>query len=340
MLDEKVFTNEQVASEDRFECWRQLMRGTHAPVDLDSAYADDFTARQRLLELGGGVALWSIGFPPVRFRRTPRLIRQSDPEEVVISFALRGRLGITRADREEDCAPFGLCVVDTSQPVEVRAAGCEGFGERAGGGVHAGFGLRVPQSLLPLPWGRARAVVGQRFPGQEGFGGLLTRFVSDLLGNAATYRRSDAAWLSTLTVDLVAALFAQALESRAALPPETLRRMLLLRIRAFIQRHLSDHDLGPASVAAAHHISLSALHGLFRHEGAGATVAAWIRQQRLERASRDLADPALWDTPVGAIAARWGFASHAVFTRAFTAAFGLAPREFRRQQRRGALAAH
>jgi AraC-like DNA-binding protein len=323
MLSETVFTNEHVATADRFDCWRQLMRGTHAPVDLDSACADDFAAHQRLLELGGDVAVWSVSFRPVRFRRTPKLIRQSDPEDVVISFAVRGALGITRGDREEDCRPFGLCVVDTSQPVEVRAFDREG--------VHAGFGVKLPKSLLPLPWDRARRVIGHRFSGREGFSGLLTRFVVDLVEGAGGYRESDAAWLATLSVDLVAAMFAHALESRAALAPETVRRMLLLRIRSFIQRHLSDHDLSPGSVAAAHHISLSHLHGLFRHEGV--TVAAWIRQQRLERARRDLADPALWDRPVGEIGVRWGFTSHASFTRAFSAAFGLAPREYRREAR-------
>nr|WP_324607676.1 hypothetical protein [Streptomyces sp. NRRL S-646] len=36
------------------------------------------------------------------------------------------------------------------------------------------------------------------------------------------------------------------------------------------------------------------------------TVAVWIRRQRLERACRDLVDPALCDIPIHVIAARWG----------------------------------
>jgi methylphosphotriester-DNA--protein-cysteine methyltransferase len=60
-----------------------------------------------------------------------------------------------------------------------------------------------------------------------------------------------------------------------------------------------------------------------------ATPADWIRRRRLERCRRDLLDPALWHTPVSTIAARWGFASPAHFSRAFRAAHGLPPTEYR-----------
>ena len=71
------------------------------------------------------------------------------------------------------------------------------------------------------------------------------------------------------------------------------------------------------------------LHRLFQHDGI--TVAAWIREQRLERARRDLADPALRAVPVHQIAARWGFSHAAVFSRAFRAGYGVAPNDYRHQ---------
>jgi hypothetical protein len=40
-----------------------------------------------------------------------------------------------------------------------------------------------------------------------------------------------------------------------------------LTVQAFIQRRLSDADMSPATVAAAHHISLRSLHQLFHDEG-------------------------------------------------------------------------
>jgi AraC-like DNA-binding protein len=61
-----------------------------------------------------------------------------------------------------------------------------------------------------------------------------------------------------------------------------------------------------------------------------ATVAGWIRHRRLEGCRLDLLDPAQRDVPVSAVAARWGLANPAHFSRAFRAAYGLAPVEYRR----------
>ena len=62
-------------------------------------------------------------------------------------------------------------------------------------------------------------------------------------------------------------------------------------------------------------------------------MAGWTRQRRLERCRRDLADPALAARPVAAIAARWGFPSAAEFSRAFRAAHGMPPGEYRMSAR-------
>jgi AraC-like DNA-binding protein len=107
----------------------------------------------------------------------------------------------------------------------------------------------------------------------------------------------------------------------------TRRRMLLRRIYEYIEQRLGDPGLSPGSIAAAHHISTRYLHKLFETEGC--TVAAWIRRRRLDRCSRDLADPAQWNRPVNAIAVRWGFADDAHFNRLFRATYGVPPGRYR-----------
>ena len=98
-------------------------------------------------------------------------------------------------------------------------------------------------------------------------------------------------------------------------------------MQAYIHRHLGDATLGPQVVADAHHISVRSLHRLFEDEET--TVASYIRDLRLARCRRDLADPALRDQPVQAIAARWGFRDKAHFSRAFRAAHGMTPQAYR-----------
>jgi AraC-like DNA-binding protein len=108
------------------------------------------------------------------------------------------------------------------------------------------------------------------------------------------------------------ALEAQLGDARPA-PDEALRD----RILGHIEARLSDRDLAPAKIAAAHHISVRRLHKLFNDQPL--TVAALIRQRRLERCRADLARS---DRTVAAVAARWGFADPAHFSRLFKATYG------------------
>jgi AraC-like DNA-binding protein len=96
-------------------------------------------------------------------------------------------------------------------------------------------------------------------------------------------------------------------------PDEALRN----RIIGYIEVRLPDRNLAPAQIAAAHHISVRRLHRLF--EDQPETVAALIRRRRLERCRAELIRS---DRTVIAVAARWGFADPASFSRLFKATYG------------------
>jgi AraC-like DNA-binding protein len=102
---------------------------------------------------------------------------------------------------------------------------------------------------------------------------------------------------------------------------------MMLRIQSFIERNLADPLLSPGMIAAAHHISVRGLHKMYEAEEQ--TIAASIRRQRLEGSRQDLLDPGLRDRPVSAVGARWGFQDPAAFSRAFRAAYGVPPAEYR-----------
>ncbi|WP_405932261.1 helix-turn-helix domain-containing protein [Streptomyces sp. NBC_00827] len=319
-----VFRSEDVPAEHRFEYWRELIDRTIAPSEISSEYAADFWAEQRLLELGP-VIVWPTSLLPARFRRTARMIRQSDPEQYHLSLVLGGELGFDHAGRSDMYGPRDLWVSDTSRPYDVRPP--VGLGRRTVTGV----GVEVPKALLPVSPDRVRELLGRRLSAQAGVGALLTGFLTGLERESNSLQPSDAPRLGTVVLDLLAAWFAQMLEVEAALPPETRHRALTERIRAFIRQNLHDPELTPPVIAAVHHISLSYLHRLFQEEVRGETVAAWIRSQRLEGARHDLADPTLHATPIHTIATRWGLPRSSGFTRVFRTAYGLSPREYRLQ---------
>lgn len=324
-----TFRTDDVPVADRFEYWRQLMARTIAPSDMSSDHAADFWAEQRLLELGP-VRVWPVRVLPTRYRRNARLVRQSDPEEYHLSLVLGGGLGFDHVGRADTYGPHDLWLSDTSHPYDVQPHGMEPTAGQALPLI-TGVGVEFPKSLLPLPPSQVKELLGRRLSGRQGTGALLTGFLTGLNQQSDFLQPSDAPRLGMVLIDLMAAWLGQELEVESALTPESHRRVTVTRVRAFIRRHLHDPELRPPMIAAAHHISLSYLHRLFQEEGSGETVAAWIRAQRLAGARRDLANPVLHSTPVHTIAARWGIPRASDFTRAFRAAYGISPTEYRFQ---------
>ncbi|WP_236246540.1 helix-turn-helix domain-containing protein [Streptomyces sp. CC210A] len=324
MLTEVAFQTDTVPRPDRFAFWRECMARTMAPMEISSPRPDDFWARQRLLYLEDSW-LWPVSLSASRYRRTPRLIRQSDPELLHMTLLLPGS-GTIHVDHGGHRSTNGACDIyflDTSRPYDVRSDDHEHL---------VGVGVEIPRSRLPLPRGKSLDdVPGRRLSGRRGFGALLAQFVTHVCEETTSYRSTDAPRLNGMLLDLVAGLLSHELGTDDVLPPETRTRNLVLAIRSFILRNLHDPRLTAESVAEAHHVSPRHLHRMFQHEGV--TVAALIRRQRLERARRELADPALHGTPVHAIATRCGFTAAAHFSRAFRTAYGVSPREFRQGER-------
>ncbi|AXG82670.1 AraC-like ligand-binding domain-containing protein [Streptomyces paludis] len=316
-----VFRSEDLPAADRFDYWRELVGRTRSS-DMISVHHSDFRAEIRLMELGP-VTVWPTSFLPTRYRRSPKMVRQSDPELYHLTLLLDGGLAIDSAGRTNTFGPRDLHMADSSAPYDVRSADdgrCR---------VIRGVGVDFPKALLPLPPHRVRDLLGRGLSGREGMGALLSEFLISLERQAETLQPSDAPRLGTVVLDLVAAWFARALDAEAALPPETRQQAMTERVKAFIRQNLHDPELKPPVIAAAHHISLSYLHRLFEQRAPGETVAAWIRGQRLAGIRRDLENPALRTTPIHAVAARWGIVDASVLTHAFRAAYGLSPKEHR-----------
>jgi AraC-like DNA-binding protein len=255
---------------------------------------------------------------PLTSARTPKLIRQNDPEYYQLSLTVHGRMGLSHSGHEVALGTGDLVLYDSSRPFDGWAA--------SETGAVAHIVAQVPKTLVPIRPNRVDRLIATRIPGDRGFGELLAQFLTQVTAKAHQYRPSDTGRLSTIILDLLAATVAQRLDDHSTLALESRQHALFLRVQAFIQQHLGDPELSPGLIAAAHHISTRSLHRLFQNQDT--TAAAYIRQQRLERARRDLADPLLCTRPIHATARRWGFTRPADFTRAFRTAYGISPKEF------------
>ena len=110
---------------------------------------------------------------------------------------------------------------------------------------------------------------------------------------------------------------------------DALATSLVPRILAYARHHLTEDDLAPARIAAAHNISLRYLYKLLEKEGI--SLEQWIIERRLEGARADLASPAGRGRPIESVARAWGFSDPSFFSRRFRRAYGITPRQW--QQR-------
>lgn len=322
-----VSTN-SVSTRAGFEWWSSMVAEAVIPVSIRCDHIDSFAGEAASLQLAQ-TQVSAFRFSPMSARRTPTHIRRADPESYFLFLVHDGPIGLEQRRNNTLLRTGDMALFDSSHPLA-----CEFKGTEQPPRVTL---IRLPRTALPLPSDRTDELVATLLPARTGSGALLASYLTGLREQAPHCDEAELLRLGSVGFDLATAFLATRIEATAGLPSDTRRQVLLARIHAFIDRNLADPRLTPAHIAAHHHISVRTLHQLFRTEAN--TVAATIRRRRLERCRADLADPRQRSRPIGALAARWGFLAAAEFSKAFRAAHGMTPTEFRHEAARRAQTA-
>ncbi|MEH0844632.1 helix-turn-helix domain-containing protein [Micromonospora sp. CPCC 205711] len=319
MLRTEVVDTRGLPPAERFDFWHQLVAQETAPAHISSAHLDDFVAEARVVDLGR-IRMTALRYPSLYSIRPERLVRQHDAEVYQLALPTAGRSVLSQDRRQAGMEPAEFTLLDVSRPhVAVHDA--------VGAGLAATITVQIPHRELPIPPDRVRRLLATRIPTDAGIAALAAQYLRRIAAHPEQYHLADAPALAAVALDLISATLARQLDGEPRLPVEVRQNATRAEVTAFVERHLADRELTPAAVAAAHHLSLRALHRLFADADLG--VAALIRTRRLERCRRDLANPLLADQPVQVIAARWGFADKAHFSRLFRATYGQSPRAYR-----------
>lgn len=314
MADDEVSTD-SVERSEREAFWHHVLADTFAPVRLEGWTHDGIESGARLSGTRRGRMLFAeLDATPHIHRRTPRHIRQSDATFFQVAVLTKGAASLEQEDRLAPLAPGDMVVYENSRPFTWT------FTEPWSVAV-----VSLPREAVRLTDSERREMSARRLSGQAGLSGVVARFVVDATRHASEIPETHSERVLAQVSDLAISLLATPANSGYA---EARQRVLIERVKGYIETRFRDPALTPDEIAAAVNISTRYLHRLFEAEHE--TVALYLRGRRLRCARNDLLDPRRSNRSVAAIAHDCGFGDVSGFNRAFRAAFGITPRELRR----------
>lgn len=300
--------------------WREAIAAAVVPLEIRAKPGTTFSGRIRSSAVDG-VGVYELLTTAHTVRRTPNLISKADPRCYKLSLQLSGRGILEQDGRRADLGPGDLAIYDTHRPYALD------FPEPSRTMV-----MVIPREPVDLTAEQIARVTATRFSSDRGFGRLINPFFIELCNSIEQLPGTYGTRLVHSALDLMVTMLAQELDSRSD-GPSSATGSLHREIREYILNHLADETMTPASIAAAHFVSLRYLYTIFAEDGE--TISAWIRTRRLEHIRRDLLDPIHAQRTVSWIAGRWGLHDAAHFSRMFKAEYGESPSVYRRQRLAG-----
>ncbi|MGW7286243.1 AraC-like ligand-binding domain-containing protein [Streptomyces sp. NPDC054847] len=309
-----VLTTASVPDRDKVAYWNDAVSRTLVPMTVAPRGDGPFDGRIATDRLGY-LQVSTMEADAERVSRTPALIARSSEALVAVGVQISGTATFVQDGRRAEVGEGDLVVYDTTRPYS--------FDYPQRFATHV---FQLPRRTLGVSDSDIRQVTGNAIGTGDGFGAMLLPFLATLASSSADgYPPAVADRLAGNVVDLFATLIAE--RAHPGGTDADARSHLMLRVRDHINRNLGDPDLTPEQIARTHRISVRYLHRLF--EGEGTTVGGLIRQRRLEECGRELARRGRTAPTVSAVSQRWGFVNPAHFSRAFRAAYGVSPREWR-----------
>jgi AraC-like DNA-binding protein len=297
----------------RFAFWQDAVCDTFVELDCERLSDRAFSGEIARVEAG------SAGFSVVRSQehrvvRTPARIRRAREEAVLVSLQLSGSAAIVQDGREARLAPGDFALYDSTRPYSLSLLGDFEM-----------LVLQVERQRLMRWLGRTEPLTARALSAATPTGAIASSFLASVAATVGRMERQTAERMSDIALALIATAFGEA--ANAAAPLGHSRVALLYRAKALIDAEIHDPGLNTSVIAARLGIAPRTLQDLFHAEET--TVSDWIWRRRLEKARRDLADPALAGETVTQIALACGFRDMAHFSRRFRREFGRAPREVR-----------
>jgi AraC-like DNA-binding protein len=304
----------EISPRDRFAAWGEILSTTHLAfaMDISRRVRDDFAADVHAHALGC-MSLVDTVVLPHRGRRTHRQVSANTRDVVGLHFVESGRQAVEIGGQRVILGAGDAMIWDGETTGEYEIL--EPLTKRT---------LIVPRAMAATALPSYRNSFVTVLPKEHSPTRALFAVLSLLSEQLPTMNGGAREASAALVTELLRPLDSL----RGTGEPAQPRPKLELRERAldYIDTQLADPKLCPATVAAAHGVSVRTLYNAL--DSLGVTLGAYIRTRRLARCRDDLLSGS--DT-VGVIARRWGFSSHAHFSRVFQQYYGVSPSRIRRR---------
>ncbi|HCE41426.1 MAG: hypothetical protein CL543_01215 [Alcanivorax sp.] len=316
-LPHDLFRAERFPEADRFPVWRQSVRPL---FDSVPAAGGDFHAWVESYDLRE-VFMARCGFTPLAFQRHPGRDEAEGGDHWLVQLYQQGGYLGHNGDRPVRVRAGDIGLLDLGRTLETRAPSSRVLS------------VVIPREVFAALAPGVRPCHGRVLPAGRPVTTILAHHLASVWHSLPSLTVADLDGVNRLLVSAVAGAFAV---PDGAKPPSeagvrALERTGLDAMLAYIRAHL-DEDLSPALLCSRFGCSRSRLYRLFQPLGG---IAAYVREQRLERCFRDLRRAPITGDRVVDVALRWGFDSQSHFCRLFRRAFAMTPSDAIEQARAG-----
>jgi AraC-like DNA-binding protein len=312
------FSTDHIAPRDRVRLWCDYFASQAYSITFGEIPDPGAFRAEANGSIAGGFALLDIKSGLKRVQRTAADIAKDKSEAFFVRrfhvpVIWRAASSNTPVDLIHEAGDF--CVSSTEWQFEEESNGSAAFDM-----------LIIPRDVLsPIITG-GRLERPFRLPGASPLGSLLGAAIDaakaqvpllpDVLGEAVLRNLCGLVALSCRTFD-------ESVDQGR----DSLHSARLAAVKRYVDLHLADPTLTPASVAAALGISARQLHRLFKQNNV--SFARYVSRQRLLRCRDAIGGATGTGRSVVDIAFGWGFNSMATFYRAFVSEFGSPPAALR-----------
>jgi AraC-like DNA-binding protein len=309
------FTTDDVAATERLDYWRDAICDVFVQLDCTSARRRGFYGHVSSEALES-VSLSVVDADGQHVVRGRRQLAKASEDDFLLSVQMHGT-GMVRQDgRDAPLRRGAMALYASTRPYELIFPG-----------PFRQLVLQLPRTVLSQVIADPDALTATALSPEAPETRLLGAFLAELQASATMLSPASRAHVASSVVQSLAAALATL---PSAAPPRGFdgRAQARSRICAYVEAHLDEPALSPASIAAALGFSRQHLHRLFAAGDESLDRRIW--RSRLERVRTDLANPALAHFSIADVASRRGFTSPEHFSRVFRAHYGTTPSAYRR----------